>query len=152
SFDRHIESLFNNRLTIRARAAPFAPPFQHHVESLHHHRIETHARQHHSPARYGQEKGRRRPPRDQNGAASVRAEPAPASDLGAGVEEIRASARDRAWAEDDQQKRCLQSVEKSWRDLAPSRTGTLTTADFRFFRSSCRGSRRGARLLFWFGG
>src|SRR2546423_1495176 len=143
----------------------FCAPFLHHVESLHHHRIEAHARQHHSPPRYGQEKGRRRPARDQNGAASVRAEPAPASDLGARAEKIHPHSRDCARTEDDQQKRRLQSAEKSWRDLiwwiAFSLTRLtrsenafhLASADFRFFfgrARPCRVGRRGERLFFWF--
>src|SRR6266567_5033841 len=62
-------------------------------ESLSHHRIKSHARQRHSPAWFGQEKRRRRPARDENGAAHFCAKLASSADLGAGTEEIRTRSR-----------------------------------------------------------
>src|SRR5437660_5175643 len=97
-----------------------APHFKHHVESLRYHRFEAYARQRYSPPWYGQEKGRRWPARDQKRAAMVRPKPSPASNLGAGAEEVCQSARHSARVEDDQQEWRLQSAEESRRDLTRS--------------------------------
>ena len=72
----------------------------------------NHARQHHSPPRYGEEKGRRRPSRDQECAAHLQPESARTPHLGGGVEEIRAGQSDGARLEDDQQERRLRDLEK----------------------------------------
>src|SRR4029078_1229113 len=71
-------------------------------ESLSYHRIQSGARQRDSPARLGQEERRCRPPRHEDGAAHFRAKFATPAYLGAGIEEVRAYSRYRAWSEDNQ--------------------------------------------------
>ena len=84
----------------------------HHVKDLQHYRIESDAWQRHSPARYGQEKGRSRSARDEKCAARVRTKSAPPAHLGAGAKEICAYPRDCARSQDDQQKWRLRGPEK----------------------------------------
>lgn len=53
------------------------------VKDLQHHRFEGYARQYHSSPWYGEEKGRRRPARDQESPKDVQSESARAPRLGA---------------------------------------------------------------------
>jgi hypothetical protein len=129
-----------------------APHFKHHVESLRYYRFEAHARQRYSPPGYGQEERRRWPARHQKRAAMVRPKPSPASNLGAGAEEVCQSARHSARVEDDQQEWRLQSAEESRRDL--TRSGfefrLSASADFGRFFFVGRAKLFRAGLFIWF--
>src|ERR1043166_5134345 len=100
------------------------------VKSLQHYRIEGHARKRYSPPRYGQEKGRRGPPRHQERAPHVQPEPARTPHLGAGAEEVCPDSRYRPRDEDAEQERRLCHLEKGWRNF-----GLVRLA--RFMRRRC---------------
>src|SRR5438874_5323352 len=102
-----------NRLTGRGSDASLRTFEFSHGKSLQHYRIKSHARKCDSPARYGQEKGRRGPSRHQERAPHLQPEPARTPYLGAGTEEIRPDSRDRARDEDVEQERRLRDVEES---------------------------------------
>jgi hypothetical protein len=115
-----------NRLTRRAlestlRSRFYNPgdcvnrPTSCHVQSLQHHWIPRHARQRHSSSWYGEEKRRRRSPRDEKCATRISSKPARTQGLGAGAEKIRAHPCDGARAQDDQQKRGASGVKEGRR-------------------------------------
>src|SRR5438132_1254769 len=70
------------------------------VKILSYHRFKGDARQRHPSARYGQEKRRRWPPRNEKCAACLRTEFALAPHLGAGAKEVCAPPRDGSRIED----------------------------------------------------
>src|SRR5476651_842522 len=116
-FDHYDGTAFKILLTRMGAHASLRDSFSSHVKSLQHNRFQSHARKHYSSARYGQEERRRRAPCHEKCAAFLRAEPAFASHLGAGAEEVCSYSRYRPRAEDDQQERRVSRVEKSRRDL-----------------------------------
>src|SRR4030095_3522283 len=105
------------------------------VKSLQHHRIETIPRQRDSPPWHGEEEGRRRPSRDQERSPHLQSKPARATDLGGGVEEIRARQSDSTWIEDDQQERRLPDPEEGRANRRLIRSGDFF-ARYRGFASA----------------
>src|SRR5215472_3529182 len=116
------------RLSLRSR----------HVTDLQHYRIKSDSRQRHSPARSGKEKGRCRSAHNEKCATRFRPKFAPATNLGARAEEIRAHPRDSAWSENHQQEWRVSGVEKSGCYLA--------AADLQF--TQLRGNASDSERLF----